>query len=173
MQSNGIMVTAVALVVALALIMAATRFDYLAWDRGKIGLPTLHQQTEIQTHELPELVEAMSQGTAKVRYAALIFTTPDRPADEDSLNLQVSMEDGKAGVYWVLLGGRNIEDEERFRTFALEKGLEPFVRTQNGVSYLRIEDLDVPGFTESVVTEMYNLPADEPVGLVFEGFEWR
>lgn len=82
------------------------------------------------------------------------------------------MENGKAGFDWVLLAPRNVEDQEKFKAFARAQGHEPIAHSQNGVSYLRVECPDVAKFATDVASEMYHLPPTEPVGLVYEGFEW-
>jgi hypothetical protein len=72
----------------------------------------------------------------------------------------------------VLLAPRNIEDQEKFRAFARAHGVEAIARSENGVSYLRVEGTDVAKFTATVVTEMYHRPSNAPLGLVYEGFDW-
>ena len=146
--------------------------SYIVMDRGKVSVPRLLKEREVHTSDLPALVEALSRGSEDVRYAALIFSAPDRPSEQDALNLQFSFENGKVGFDWVLLAPRNIEDQQKFRAFAREHGVEPLSRTMNGVSYLRIEDMDVAKFASLVVTEMYRRPPDEPLGLVYQGFDW-
>jgi hypothetical protein len=168
----AIIVGLIAATSVVAVVLVISKSDYIAWDRGKVGMPRLLNQTEVRTDDLPALVDAMSRGTASIRYAALIFGTPDRPSDEDALNVQVSVENGKAGFDWVLLAPRNIEDQEKFRTFARAHGVEPVAESQNGVSYLRVECPDIAKFAASVLTEMYHHPPNEPVGLVYEGFQW-
>jgi len=155
-----------------AIVLVASKYDYLVLDRGKMGMPRLLKQNEVRIDQLPALAQAMARGSASVRYAALIFSTPDRPSDEDALNIQMSIENGKVGFDWVLLGPRNIQDKEKFRAFAHAHGVEPVFRSENGVSYLRVEQGDIPKFTARVVTEMYHLTANEPLGLVYEGFDW-
>ena len=151
----------------------ALRSGYIAWDRDKVGLPRFLSQTEVRLDELPDLAEALSRGLAPERYAALVFATPDRPSDEDAINIQMSVEDGKLGFDWVLLAPRNVKDREKFMAFAHAYGARPVARTMNGVSYLRVEDTDVVVFTTNVATEMYHLPPNASVGLVHEGFEWK
>jgi hypothetical protein len=111
LSTVAIIVGLIAAMGVVVVVVMISKSDYIAWDRGKLGMPRLLKETEVRTDDLPALVEAMSRGTASVRYAALIFSTPDRPSDEDALNLQVSFENGKAGFDWVLLAPRNIEDK--------------------------------------------------------------
>jgi len=165
-------IAAIVLGLVAAVLLVASRYDYFAWDRGKAGMPRLLKQTEVRTDNLPGLAEALSRGSAPDRYAALIFNTPDRPSDEDALNIQMSFENGRMGFDWVLLAPRNIEDQEKFRAFARAHGVEAIARSENGVSYLRVEGTDVAKFTATVVTEMYHRPSNAPLGLVYEGFDW-
>lgn len=170
--STAVIIVGLIAALVVSVVLVISKSDYIALDRGKVGMPRLLNQTEARTDDLPALVEAMSRGTASVRYAALIFGTPDRPSNEDALNVQVSFENGRAGFDWVLLGPRNIEDQEKFSTFARAHGFEPVAHSENGVSYLRVECADVAKFAASVVTEMYHYPPHEPLGLVYEGFQW-
>ncbi|HEX4737377.1 MAG TPA: hypothetical protein VH331_07435 [Allosphingosinicella sp.] len=162
----------VALVVVAALLMGVSKSSYLAWDRGKAGMPRVLNETEIATNDLPVLVDALSRGTAPVRWAALMFNTPDRPSDDDAVALQVSSINGRVGFDWVLLAPRNIEDEEKFKAFARAHNLVAAAKSENGVSFLRVECPDAAQFATSVVTEMYHLPPNEPLTVVHEGFEW-
>jgi len=163
----------VGLIAAITLaVVTFSKSGYIVWDRGKVGAPRLLNETKVRTSDLASLVEAMSRSSAPVRYAAIILSAQDRPSDQDVLNLQLSYENGGVGFDWVLLAPRNIEDQEKFRAFARAKGIEPIARTENGVSYLRVETEDAAQFTASVVTELYDYPPNEPMGLVHEGFEW-
>lgn len=145
---------------------------YLVRDRATGGNPQLLAQTEVRTDNLRALAEAIRGGSGSLRYATLMFSTPDRPSDEDAVALQMSFENGRLGFDWVLLAPRNIQDQGRFRSFARAHEMQPVVRSLNGVSYLRVECPDVARFTASVVTEMYHRPSDEALALVYEGFEW-
>ena len=101
-----------------------------------------------------------------------MFSTPNRPSDQDAVALQVSFENGRSGFDWVLLAPRNIEDQEKFRAFARAHSVEPVAQTTNGVSYLRVEPANVAEFTTRVVTDMYGLPPTQSLALVYEGFDW-
>lgn len=144
----------------------------VAWDRSKaISVPQLLDEADVRLDDLPAIVEAISHGTADVRFAALTFTTPDRPTDEDAVNLNMSFEDGTVGFDWVLLAPRNIEDEDRFQAFARRSGVEPIRKSMNDVSYLRVEGVNIADFTARIVTDMYERPSTESLRLFYEGFE--
>ena len=163
------LVAAFAVVVGAILIYGSR---VVAVDRGALNAPRLLKPGEARLSQLPAIVNALSNGKAEPRWAALMFTTPDRPSSDDAVNLNLSVEDGKVGFDWVLLATPSIEDEEKFRAFARSRGVEPSPRKMNGVSYLRVEAIDVAQFTADVVTEMYQRPSDEVLDLVYEGFEW-
>ena len=171
-MSSAAIFVAILAALCVAVVLQTSKSGYLVWDRGKVGMPRLLKQTEVGTDDLPALVEAMSRGSAVPRYATLMFSTPDRPSDDDAVALQVSFENGKTGFDWVLLVPRNMEDQEKFRTFAAAHGVEPVARSLNGVSYLRVEPADVAKFTARVVTDMYLRPPTQPLTLVHEGFDW-
>ena len=165
-----------ALALAAALMLALAAFlrnaGVLTWDRGtRFKHLRLRKGREVRLSDLPRIVKAMSIATATVRYAGLTFDTPDRP-DIDAVNLNLSFENGVVGFDWVLIADGNRKDEAAFRAFASAKGVTPVERSMNGVSYLRVECDDVPGFTASIVTEMYRRPGDPVLGLFHEGFEW-
>jgi hypothetical protein len=171
-STAAVVLTLIAITLAVV-IVPNLQSSYLAMDRnGSVGSLRLLKQTEVSLNDLPAIATALSHGSAKVRYAALIFGTPDRPSDDDVINLQLSFEDGKVGFDWVLLAPRNIEDQQHFTEFARAHHLEPVTKSMNGVSYLRVESDDVAKFAASVVTEMYHLPPGEPLGFVHVGFDW-
>ena len=118
---------------------------------------------------LAQLINA----TREPAFAVFMFTTPDRPASEDSLNLQLSLENGTPGMDWVLLGRRNVEDADRVRALASALGFSPTEQEGNGVRYLRVEGGDIGKLTESVMTQLYGIPRGAQVDLITEGFEWR
>jgi len=101
-----------------------------------------------------------------------MFSTVDRPSDDDAINIQLSMEGGHPGFDWVLLGRRNIEDKERFVTFAQTAGYKLKKREMRGVHYLRVEDGDLAKLCNLIITGMYKVPTQSTVDMIVEGFEW-
>ena len=160
----------VAMVVGLALgvVVIAAKWGFLPRWGGNSRVP----QGAFRTSNLPALAEALSRGSKPERWAALMFGTPDRQSDDDTIALQISIENGSIGFDWVLLAPRNVEDREKFISFARAQGVEPIAKTLNGVSYLRVDGPDAAKFAASIVTELYRCPPDEPLDLVHEGFDW-
>ncbi len=162
-------------IVAVGLIAATAFFlnsRVVVFDRGGIGVPRALEPVEVRPSDFPAIAEAISKGSAKVRYAGLTFVTPDHPNDQEAVNLNLSFENGRVGFDWVLLAPRNVEDRSKFEAFARAHGADPQPRSMNGVSYLRVESGDVAKFTSSIVTQMYGRPSDEPLAMVHDGFRW-
>jgi hypothetical protein len=172
LPSSAVIIFAIIAAMGAAAAFLTSKPGYLVWDRGKVGMPRILEHTEIRTADLPALVEAMSRGSTEQKWATLMFSTPDRPSDEDAVALQISFENGQAGFDWVLMAPRNVEDRQKFRAFADAQNIESVAQTFNGVSYLRVEPADVAEFTARVVTEMYDRPPNQPLTLVYEGFDW-
>ena len=159
-----------ALGVALAA-LPSLKSTYVVKDRSnRPSPPRIITGAEVHAADIPAIVAAMARSTAPLRYAAFMFSTPDRPAD--AINLQVSVENGKIGFDWILLAPRNIEDREKFMSFVRAEGFQPVAETMNRVSYLRIESADAARIAADIVTRMYGRPANEPLGLFHEGFDW-
>jgi hypothetical protein len=131
-------------------------------------VPTIH----VTVADIPRVLSKVSTATRTPAFAAFVFTTPDRPNRKDAVNLQLSLENGHAGVDWVLLAPRNVEDKASFISFIKRRGYSFVERTTNGVAYLRIEDGDLAQLCADVVTKLYFRPRSEAMDLVVEGFEW-
>jgi hypothetical protein len=122
--------------------------------------------------DIPHVLQKVSTAPRTPAFAEFVFTTPDRPAEKDAVHLRLSVENGHPGIDWVLLARRNIEDKDAFVAFARRRGYSLVEGTNNGVSYLRIEDGDLARACAEVITEFYFRPRSEPMELKVEGFEW-
>ena len=54
-----------------------------------------------------------------------------------NLNLQFSIEEGEPGFDWVLLAPKNIQDQEKFVSYAQAMGFKVVNKSGNGVDYYR------------------------------------
>ena len=122
--------------------------------------------------EFPRILAAVSASTRTPTFAAFVFTTPDQQNPKDAVNLQFSLENGRAGFDWVLLAPRNIKDKDSFVEYLRLRGYSYSERKMNGVAYLRIEGGDLAQLCSDVVTRLYARPRDEPMDMIVEGFEW-
>lgn len=142
-------------------------------DRSEgVSVPRVLTAVSVELADIPVIAAAMSESTATVRYASLAFCPADCRSDDDSLNVQISMEARRIGLDWVLLGSRNIRDQERFKSFVQTKGFKVVEKSENGVSYLRVDSKDAAELASHIVTEMYQMPSNETLSLYHEGFDW-
>lgn len=147
--------------------------SFLVWDRSEgFSAPRVLTAVDVRLAELPAIASAMSQSSADVAYATLAFCPLDCQTDDDTLNVQLSIENGRPGLDWVLLGPRNIRDEEKFIVFAKSQGFAPVRKKLNGVTYLRVDTDEAADLAARIVTELYQLPPNETHSLYHEGFDW-
>jgi hypothetical protein len=127
----------------------------------------------IELREIPRVLSALLAAKSSPAFAVFIFDVPDRARGDGTLNLQFSIENGKVGFDWVLLGPQNRRDEERYVAFARSSGYEPVLEEGNGVRYWRVEQGDVARLGGDVITKMYHRSSEKSVKLLVEGFEWK
>src|SRR5438045_1167519 len=104
-------------------------------------------------------------------FAVFMFDSP-LSRGGDAVNLQYSVEQGAAGLDWVLLGQTNIADREKVAAFAARLGYPMTEREMNNVRYLRVEGRDLDKLGTSIMVEFYGIPRNAELGLITEGFEW-
>jgi hypothetical protein len=127
---------------------------------------------QVGTSDFARVLAKLSLSTSNPVFAAFMFSTPDRPGNDAAINIQFSLENGRPGFDWVLLGPRNIADQDRFLEFARSAGFEPHTEEMNGVRYLRVQSGDLAALCSDVVTKMYGLPQSARVAMIVQGFEW-
>ncbi len=120
--------------------------------------------------DIPNIVEQLHNGRETPRYAVLMFGPTE--SENDTVNLQFSVEDGRLGLDWVLLAPRNIADKDRVVEFAERRGHLLAERKKNGVRYLRSEGEGVADLGIAIITTFYRISPGEPLGLIAEGFTW-
>ncbi|TAM40488.1 MAG: hypothetical protein EPN61_11230 [Burkholderiaceae bacterium] len=136
-----------------------------------LGLPSVEVPgaTEylMRPNQIPLVLEQLQWNARDGSWATLMFSTAISSADTDDsiLNLQYSVEEGIAGLDWVLLGPRNIAELEQVAAFAASRGHQVMVRTMNNVSYLRVEDGDIGALGQSIIAQ-YGIPSDNDIGLL-------
>lgn len=123
----------------------------------------------ISISDIPAVVEKLKLGLGNPRYAVLMFV-PTESQDGEHVNLQYAVEKGKVGLEWVLLGEKNIEDQDEIFIFSRGNGYEIEECEMNSVRYLRTEGpgLDLLGM--AIMTEIYQLASSCKVKLLAEGF---
>ena len=134
--------------------------------------PTTMFEFSIQPSQIPAVVEQLRQKGSEASWVVFMFYTPrlSTKTDDDCPNLQYSIQNGKVGIDWVLLGPRNIADKAQISKFIASKGHKKTEMEMNEVSYLRVENGDLAGLGRSIVEEFYKMPFDADVGILVSGF---
>jgi hypothetical protein len=123
--------------------------------------------------EIGSIFERLAAAPPGPAFAIISFTTPERPNANDALDLQLFKENGRPGFDWPLSTPRNLEDEDRFLSFARTSGFAPRLMETNGIRHHRIDEGDLLQLCVRVITELYGQPRDTQVELIVEGFELK
>lgn len=90
--------------------------------------------------------------------------------EDDAVEIQFSVEDGKTGLDWILMSSANIEEKPKVVQYAASKGVEWQEKEMNDWLYLRIEQGDVVGLCTSLIEDLYQV---ELVELKYGGFRYK
>lgn len=136
--------------------------------RTRVPLPS-----RVTVAQIGAVFNSLNAAPAGPAFAIISFTTPDRPQAKDALDLHFFKESGAAGFDWPLSTPRNLEDEDRFLSFARAAGFLPRMMETNGIRHYRVDDGDLLQLCLRVITELYSQPPDTQIELIVEGFELR
>jgi hypothetical protein len=139
---------------------------FIVFARTRVPPPS-----RLTVSQIGMVFERLNAAPAGPAFAVISFNTPERPKASDSLDLQLFRESGRAGFDWPLSTPRNVEDEERFLSFAREAGFEPRLMETNGIRHHRVDEGDLPQLCLRVITELYGQPPTTQIELIIEGFE--
>jgi len=123
---------------------------------------------KISPSEIAPVVEALSMSETYPRFAVMMFVPLDS-ADGEPVNLQFSWDNGTVGLDWVLLGRRNVQDQELISALAEYLGHKVMRLEMNEVRYFRIEGGDIPRLGETILLEIYKKGPAENVELLTWG----
>lgn len=126
------------------------------------GYPTVNPSM------IPDLIRQLELGQGYPRFAVLMLLPKDSE-DGEWVNLQYSWEDGKVGLDWVLLGGRNLADRDLVGALARHLGHEVQHLENNGVRYLRVEGPRIAELGLSILQEIYGIGESNEVRLLTHG----
>ncbi len=129
---------------------------------------------EVQPEQIPAVVAQLKEKGADASWAVFLFDTavPSDDTDDQTLNLQYSIENGVVGFDWVMLGKRNAADKMRVVRLAKSMGLSVSEKVFNGVRFLRVEDGDICALGQAIIREIYQVADGANIGLLVDGFPY-
>jgi hypothetical protein len=123
----------------------------------------------IAVADVGEVFRQISAQGVETSFAVFAFRTGEEDED-DALEIQFSVEDGKTGLDWILMSPANIEEKPKVIQYAVSKGVEWQEKEMNDWLYLRIEQGDVVGLCTSLIEDFYQV---EQVELKYGGFTYK
>jgi hypothetical protein len=130
-------------------------------------------EARISLGEIPAVFGKVDAAGKDGAFAAFCFRIADETVKNSAVNVQFSVEDGRAGFDWLLICEVNRRDREKFLALAQRMGHTVTEhKSKNGCEYLRTEDGDLAGLCRAVMVELYGLTEIAEVGLVWQGVDW-
>ena len=113
---------------------------YVLWRtrRGQ-GIRT----TNIPVADIGDVFRQISAQAVETSFAVFVIRVGEENED-DTVEIQYSVEDGKTGLDWILMSAANIEEKPKVTQYAVSKGVVWQEKEMNGWLYLRIEEGDLP-----------------------------
>jgi hypothetical protein len=148
-----------AIIIAVAVIMAAGALVLFLKSRTVKPQP-------VQVHQIPEIVRQLRSKGQNASWVVFLFAKPGTTSDDDVVNLQFSVEDGHAGLDWVLLAPRNIKDRGAIEAFAAQRGFRMQEKQSNGVQYLRVEGKGTDSLGVAIAAEFYGLAETDTMDMI-------
>ena len=122
--------------------------------------------------DFPALVSALKASPSADAFWVVLVPGTAR-SDGCPANLQYSVEDGVAGIEWVLLADRNLEDRQLFETAITRAGGVVEERFRNEVPWLRAVELqDSIKVGQAFLQAAYNVTPETKLELINSGFRW-
>jgi hypothetical protein len=133
------------------------------------------QEVRVSASQIPAVVSQLKAFGKDSSFVVFVFMPEGKvaPEDEEGVNLQYSIENGRIGLDWVLLAPQNIADKEKIAAYIADRGFAANMREMNKVSYLRVENGDVADLGARIATEFYHLDPADQVDLIVDGFDLK
>ena len=122
----------------------------------------------IAVADVGEVFRQISAQGVETSFAVFAIQTV-KENEEDAVEIQFSVEDGKTGLDWILMSPANIEEKPMVIQYAASKGVEWQEKEMNDWLYLRIEQGDVVGLCTSLIEDLYQVAQVE---LKYGGFRY-
>lgn len=140
----------------------------------KISSMRFHGAANLRTQELyyfedfHYLIDSISKQNNEGSFLVFMFNVPNQ---QKELNIQLSVENKKLGIDWILLGDANIEDEQLFKDTVESFGYQYLEIKKARLKYIRVEDVnDLVKLTKDILVEMYKVGDETVFNIIAEGF---
>lgn len=148
----------------LALLLLTAVATYIFWRaRRNHGI----RRTIIAVADIGEVFRQMSLQGIETSFAVFIIQARDQ---NETVEIQFSVEDGKTGLDWILMSPANVEEKPKVTQYAESTGFKWQEKEMNDWLYLRVEEGDLVGFCTSLIKDLYQV---EQVELKYGGFRYK
>jgi hypothetical protein len=124
----------------------------------------------LRVRDVPQAIEQLRQQGKDSAFLVFMFEPSAKPA-VDAINLQLSIENGRLGLDWVLISPANVADRAKVEAFIRLRGHSVRELEGNGVRYLRVEDGDVSSLASAIIRDLYKYGSEATLDTVAEGFK--
>jgi hypothetical protein len=127
----------------------------------------------VKVGEIPAIFERVKAAGKDGTFASFSFRIADESVKSNVVNVQFSVEDGRVGCDWFLLGPVNLRDKGIFVQAAGRQGRAVSVhKARNGSEFLRVEGEEAVTVCLDMIGKVYGLAETAEVALIWQGFEW-
>ena len=127
---------------------------------------------EISVQDIPSVFARVKAQAKNDSFVVFVFAPPGSRPSDDTVNIQFSVEGGRIGLDWVLLGPLNNRDRGRYERLVGSLSYKFVAKDKDGVNYLRIEEGDLPRLCEKVICDLYSMGKESKIGLLVHGVSW-
>jgi hypothetical protein len=122
--------------------------------------------------QIPDVFDRLKQEGKDGSFAVFMLRLSNTSSPDNAIDIQFSIEDGRMGLDWCLIGAANIRDREKVVHLITDLGYSVTAREQNKTKYLRVDQGDLPQLCQKIITQLYAQPSTGKLDMVVEGFSW-
>lgn len=121
---------------------------------------------KIRSDKVGDVYNAISKQAVETSFS--VFVIPR--LNQDPVEVQFSIENGQAGLDWILESEPNEEQRPQIERYLSAKGFDYEEKEMNNWHYLRVENGDLVQLCVGIIRDVYH--SDEVI-LKFGGFRFR
>lgn len=124
------------------------------------------RRAQITLDSVSEVHRDISEQAVETSFAVFIVPRPN----QDSVEVQFSIENGTAGLDWILESEANKAERRKVEQYISSKGFHFQEKEMNNWHYLRVEQGDIAKLCVGIIRDIYGSGA---VVLKYRGFKFR